>query len=309
MEPASLMKNRAAILLLIALPALLALALAVSFHARNRNNGSMVSSGEKREYLLYVPRRYDRSKPVPLVISMHGAGGWPAQQMNLTGWNRLADAEGFIVVYPWAVGGGPRTWRVKPGPGLTKDVRFIAELIDRIAAEYNIDRDRIYANGLSNGAGMAFVLSCTLSDRIAAIGAVSAAQTLRWSWCTDTRAVPMIAIHGREDRLTPYDGGSSWIGAATFPAVTKWVASWARRNRCAPNAMESAMTGGVTRREYADCANGAGVVLYTVDGAGHVWPGGQEMPEWFVGPHSDSIDATKQIWEFFRAHPLQRARK
>ena len=55
-------------------------------------------------------------------------------------------------------------------PGLTRDVRFISELIDTLEAAYNIDPARIYANGLSNGGGMAFVLSCTLSDRIAAVG-------------------------------------------------------------------------------------------------------------------------------------------
>ena len=87
-------------------------------------------------------------------------------------------------------------------PGLARDVRFISELIDKLEAAYNIDPTRIYANGLSNGGGMAFVLSCTLSDRIAAVGMVGAAQTLPWSWCTDRRPVPMIAVswHGRSVR-------------------------------------------------------------------------------------------------------------
>src|SRR5256885_6824308 len=100
-----------AVLILISLPVMLAAFEAISFRIRNRNNGFMISSGEKREYLLYVPRSYDRTKPVPLVISMHGAGGWPMQQMNLSEWNRLADREGFIVVYPSGLEGvGPRVW-------------------------------------------------------------------------------------------------------------------------------------------------------------------------------------------------------
>jgi hypothetical protein len=76
-----------AVLILIGLPPLLALIEAASFSVANRNNGTIISSGEKREYLLYVPHSYDRSKPAALVISMHGAGGWPAQQMNLSEWN------------------------------------------------------------------------------------------------------------------------------------------------------------------------------------------------------------------------------
>ena len=74
----------AAVLILIGLPVMLALIDAVSFYVLNRSNGSIVSSGQMREYLLYVPGSYDRTRPTPLVISMHGAGGWPAQQMNLS---------------------------------------------------------------------------------------------------------------------------------------------------------------------------------------------------------------------------------
>src|SRR5207247_10069603 len=95
-----------AVLILIGLPVVLALSEALSFHARNRNNGSLVSSGQKREYLLYVPRSYDRSKPTPLVISMHGAAGWPIQQMKLSDWNHLAESHRFIVVYPAGVEAG-----------------------------------------------------------------------------------------------------------------------------------------------------------------------------------------------------------
>ncbi len=296
-----------AVLILISVPAMFALAEAVTFYVRNRTNGSIVSSGEKRKYLLYVPGSYDRTKPTPLVISMHGAGGWPAQQMNLSEWNRLADSQGFIVVYPsGAEGAGPRIWNVRRGPGLMRDVRFISELIDRLEADYNIDPTRIYANGLSNGGGMSFVLSCTLSDRIAAVGMVAAAQTLPSSWCTDRRPVPMIAFHGTADPVTPYNGGASWVSPRSFPDVSTWVANWARRNRCGANPVESAVAADVTRREYTNCADDTSVVLYTLRGGGHSWPGGKPLPEWFVGPTSRSIDATSQMWAFFREHRLPR---
>src|SRR5262249_1861912 len=154
--------------------------------------------------LLHVPRSYDRARPTPLVISMHGAGGWPAQQMDMSRWNALADERGFIVVYPSGTG-LPKVWQVGTGGDLVKDVRFIADLIDAMQASYNIDRSRIFANGLSNGGGMAFVLSCTMADRIAAVGLVAAAMSLPWSWCTDLRAVPMIAFHGTADPIIPYD--------------------------------------------------------------------------------------------------------
>jgi polyhydroxybutyrate depolymerase len=297
------------VLLAITLPTAFALGEAVSFYLHNRANGSIVSSGQKREYVLYVPPSYDRTKATPLVISMHGAGGWPVQQMNMTGWNRLADSERFIVVYPsGADGPGPRIWHVGEEPDLAKDVRFIAELIDKLQASYNIDAKRIYANGFSNGGGMAFVLSCTLSDRIAAVGLVGAAQTLPWNWCTDRRPVPAIVFHGTADPFAPYNGGTSPIApdAMRFPNVGTWAAKWAVRNRCAPAPIESAFAPDVTRREYTDCAAESTVLLYNVNGAGHQWFGGDAFPNWFVGPTSRTVDATREMWAFFREHPLRR---
>ena len=295
------------VLAFILLPVVLVLFEAVSFYVLNRTNGSIVSSGQKREYLLYVPRSYDRSTPTPLVISMHGAGGWPVQQMDMSEWNRLAESQRFIVVYPsGAEGVGPRVWHVDRGPGLIRDVRFISELIDELEAAYNIDRARIYANGLSNGGGMAFVLSCTLSDRIAAVGMVAAAQTLPWNWCTDHRPVPMIAFHGTADPVVPYNGGTTWVAPDAFPNVLTWTKNWARRNQCGASPVESAVASDVTRLEYTNCADDAAVVLYTVRGGGHSWPGGKPLPEWFVGPTSRSIDATRQMWSFFREHQLPR---
>ena len=64
----------------------------------DETNGSLVSSGTTREYLLYLPASDDRTKATPLVISMHAGATWPAQQKNLSHWNRLADQHGFIVV-------------------------------------------------------------------------------------------------------------------------------------------------------------------------------------------------------------------
>ncbi len=298
----------AAVLGLISLPVLLALVEAGSFYVANRSNGRLVSSGETRDYLLYVPRSYDPGKPTPLVISLHGGGMWGASQKETSQWNTVADRHGFIVVYPsGARGSGPRAWRVTSERGRSKDVRFISELIDTVEAAYNIDPTRIYANGLSNGGEMSFVLSCALSDRIAAVGMVAAAHMLPWSWCTDPRAVPMISFHGTADRQVPYRGGTSWAYNGVFPNVPIWTESWARRNRCSLDAIDSAVAADVTRRLYTSCADDADVVLYTIRDGGHTWPSGKPLPEWWVGPTSRGVDASDQMWTFFREHRLRTA--
>ena len=101
------------LLVIIGVPLLLILIVLGSVALVNKTNGSIVSSGEKREYLLYVPKSYDRTRPTPLVISMHAAMNWPAYQMKVTQWNSAADKNRFIVVYPAGTDPlhlGPKAW-------------------------------------------------------------------------------------------------------------------------------------------------------------------------------------------------------
>jgi len=221
------------------------------------------------------------------VISLHGASLWGAAQKETSQWNRVADEYGFIVVYPSER--RRRTTGLHEGSeaGPSRDVRFISELIDTLEARYNIDPRMIYANGLSNGGGMSFALSCTLSDRIAAVGMVGAALLVPFNWCTDQRPVPVIAFHGTADRAAPYKGGFSWLPRSDFRASCLYGAV-ARRNRCGTKPVDSVVATDVTRREYTRCADDAAVVLYTIHGGGHTWPGGQPLPQWFVGRTSTS---------------------
>jgi polyhydroxybutyrate depolymerase len=288
--------------ILIGIPVLLMVTFVITTTILDRTNSTIHSSGMERRYLLYVPSTYDRARPTPLVISLHGAGMWPAQEMHMTHWNRLADEFGFIVVYPAARG---RIWRVtNPGEELTQDVRFIADLVDSLSASYTIDSRRVYANGFSLGGAMTFVLSCAISDRLAAVGTVSAAQTLPWSWCTDQPPMPLINVHGTAD-LVPYEGGPSPdpFNPLTFPSVLEWTGQWAERNSCGTASTDSVVATDVRTTTYEGCADNASVVLYTILDGGHVWPGGKPLPSWIVGRTSQSIDATRRMWEFFQAHP------
>jgi len=107
----------------------------------------------------------------------------------------------------------------------------------------------------------------------------------------------MIAFHGTADPEVPYNGGASWLSSRPFPNVPAWTAHFARRNDCAANPVDSVVASDVIQRSYQLCA--APVVLYTIRGGGHTWPGGMPLPEWFVGRTARSIDATRLMWEFF----------
>jgi polyhydroxybutyrate depolymerase len=289
------------LVIVIGLPVAFILTAWVYFSIMDKTNGSIVSSGVTRRYLLYVPKTYDRSKPTPLVISMHAGALWPAAQMGISRWNELADEHGFLVVYP-AGTGFPQVWHMGPR-SLGLNVTFISELIDKLEAEYNIDPNRIYADGMSNGGGMAIALSCKLSDRIAAVGAVAGAYAVDWEQCGDSKPVPTVAFHGTADPLAPYKGGSSPIAPGLFPNIRDWAATWARRNRCKGDPSDTRITASVRSLAYTDCAENADVILYTVEGGGHTWPGGKPLPEWFVGRTTREINASSVMWEFYLQHP------
>jgi polyhydroxybutyrate depolymerase len=285
----------------LAITAFLSVFCFAAFASLNETNGTIVTSGETRQYLLYVPKSYDRSKPTPLVISLHGAALWPAAEMEISRWNEMADERGFIVVYP-SGSDTPRVWPMEQD-SLGLDVKFISDLIDKLEAAYNIDPKRIYADGMSNGGGMAFALSCKLSDRIAAVGAVAAALSLNWEWCGNSRPVPTMAFHGTADPMALYQGGSSPVSPDQLPNIRDWTARVARRNRCKGDPSDARITANVRRLEYTNCAENADVMLYTVEGGGHTWPGGRHLPESMVGPTTREISATRVMWEFFLQHP------
>jgi polyhydroxybutyrate depolymerase len=291
------------------LPLALILTAWVCFFIMDKTNGTIVSSDVTRRYLLYVPKTYDRSKATPLVISIHPAATWPAVEMSISRWNDLAEQYGFIVVYPEGTGAffgglgpGPQIWPMGPH-SLPRDVRFISDLIDKLEASYNIDPNRIYADGMSNGGGMAFALSCKLSDRIAAVGAVAAAQSLEWDQCGDSKPIPTLAFHGTADRAAPYQGGSSPIAPGPFPNIPDWTAHVARKNQCKGDPSDTRISPSVRRLAYTNCAENADVILYTIEGGGHTWPGGKPLPEWIVGRTTPEISASRVMWEFFMQHP------
>jgi polyhydroxybutyrate depolymerase len=269
----------------------------------HRTNGEILSSGQKRTYLLFVPKGYRPDRPTPLVISIHGFAEWPAHQMEISRWNRLAEEKNFIVVYPCGTG-FPLHWRASGQPGTSQDVQFISDLIDKLAKDYNIDQTRIFANGLSNGGGMSFALACFLSRRIAAIGSVSGAHLLPWEAFHPERPVPAIIFHGTDDPIVPFGGGRSHRFNYPFPVVTNWVKALVGHYGCSENAVEIPSQGEVCGKRYTSCDQNAEVIFYTIHNGGHSWPGGGYIPKFIVGNTSHDIDATRVMWEFFEKHPL-----
>jgi polyhydroxybutyrate depolymerase len=242
-----------------------------------------------REYRLVVPA--EREDPVPLVLVFHGFAGEWSQVRELSGFAELAESEGFAVAFPQGAGLIP-AWRTELAFS-APDVAFVRAVVDDVASVIDIDPDRVYAAGMSNGGGMAGRLGCEASDVFAAVGVVAAAHGL--GACLQDRPVPVIAFHGDADRIVPLEG---------FPfiaqPITDWVSNRARGNLCDAEPVESAVAEGVILLSWNECE--ADVLFYLVEGGRHGWPGSDRAER--AGDSTTSIDATALMWEFFTARPM-----
>ncbi len=274
----------------------------ITWNIADRTNGRLISSGEQREYLLYVPESYDPASAsnVPLVINIHGFGQWAANQAEVSQWNQIADEEGFIVVYPSGLG-VPKRWRVTRMPedpgAVDIELQYFSDLIDKLSTEYAIDPERIYVSGLSNGGGMSLRLACSLSERVAAIGGVAGAYLVDLSECAG--GVPGIFFHGQADKIVPYEGGPSDRFPIDFPNIPTFVEDYAQLNSCDLNETVFLEKDHVRGVRYEGCEAGTEVVFYTISDGGHTWPGGSDLPEGITGKTTHEINATRLMWEFF----------
>jgi polyhydroxybutyrate depolymerase len=268
-----------------------------------RVNGELMSGQTRRRYLLHVPEGLEPGRAVPLVVVIHGFMQTPAHQAEMSRFDELADAEGFITVYPMGTG-FPLRWTahepVASSRATREHVEFIRNLVEMIGQTYAIDPERIYACGMSNGGGLASVLACELPDLFAAVGSVAGLYTYPPDGSASDRPVPLIAFHGALDQIVPIRGGVRRL-RYDVPAVADWMDAYARRCGCTVRSDER-LSESLERVCYSAGPDDVEVISYTVGDGGHTWPGGVPLPEVITGPTSDAIDATRVIWEFFKSH-------
>ena len=265
--------------------------------------------GLDREFLVVAPARAGETTEVPAVLVFHGFRQTPRSMRTLTGWDSVAEEQGFLVVYPKGI---DRSWNdgddSKPATRKNvDDVGFIEALVRALVSDFGVDADRIYATGFSNGGFMLLKQACALRDKLAAVGIVAAGVYNQVdSFCDGSRAFPAMFVLGTEDPMTPWEGWKNYRGV--IPSQSGEV--WARLNKCDPEPVVAAQANRdrdgtrSERIEFAECADGASVVFYRVEGGGHTWPGGhQYLPSALVGRTARDWSATETLWEFFSRHP------
>ena len=281
-------------------------ALPAQSHSAVETRRTIQVGGVVRSYLLDLPASRGAGQAVPLLLVFHAAGGEGAGIASHAGLTGPAIGRGYAVVYPEGVG---RRWNDGRGAGSGQDdVEFIRILLDSLGNELPVDPKRIYATGISNGAGLAYRLACDLPGVFAAIAPVAGAPAAAIEErCAATRPVSVISFQGTRDRLMPYQGGLVATRRGQVLSAQRSAALFAGLNGCTPppavTAEPDTVKDGtrVRRSAYGGCREGREVVLYTIEGGGHTWPGGPAVGR-LVGRVSRDLDATRTMLDFFDRH-------
>jgi polyhydroxybutyrate depolymerase len=252
---------------------------------------------------VHLPPSYDGS-PLPLIIAMHGGLG---SALNIEKQSKLSDKcdrANFIVVYPEGVKSrlGIRTWNAGECCGYAStqnidDVGFIRVLIDTLMSKIQIDSNRIYATGMSNGGFMSYRLACELSDKIAAIAPVAASMTM--PVCNPERPVPVMQFHSTQDANIPAIGGvGDGLSTHYNPPLDSVLGSFGSKASClSKNSIQSQP---YSYSIWTSCSCDVVMEYFLTTDGGHSWPGGTKTAT--GDPVSQQIDASDSMIRFFNQH-------
>jgi poly(3-hydroxybutyrate) depolymerase len=226
-------------------------------------------AGDARSYSLHVPAGLRGE--VPVVVALHGANQTSQRMRDYSELERLADEEGFVVAFGEAVAG---TWDADGCcRASANDLAYLdavlADLRDPARLGAEVDDDRVFLTGFSNGGMMALRYACERPGVVAAVATVSAAHV---SSCTPTSPVSVLDVHGEIDGVVRLRGGRNTTFAADFPAVR------------------------TSLQPFRDA--GGQVRVRVVPGVGHGWMASDTM----------YYDATGAVWAWLRDHPRQQRR-
>ena len=238
-----------------------------------------------RRFEINVPAKFDRSRPAPLVVVLHGYTGSGAGAKSYFQLEAEATKRGFLAVYP----DGTKDQQVNRFWNATDaccrltateadDSAYLTALIDRVVQKFSIDPKRVFFVGHSNGGFMSYRMACEHADRIAAIVSVAGATFADVSACRPSQPVSVLQVHGTSDTVISFTGGS--IMGHPYPAAQTSVATWAAYNGCgsalAPDVgakqldLDDSITGkDSTAMAFTGCKDGGAAELWTIGGGSH----------------------------------------
>ncbi len=230
--------------------------------------------------LLHAPADADPSKVYPVVFLFHGNGG--SAQAGPPKLGPLVDSGAFVAVYP---DGHLDSWNMGQEQSKADDVAFVSMIIEKLATYEQLDLGHMFSMGFSNGAGFSHKLAVE-TDHFQAIASMSSVLVLGGEPTEQTDRLSVLQVHGTEDGVCPYEGGSSPTGH-TFHSAEDSAQIWAEHNGCQNGPTQSGTDQGNIRIAYSDCEGGTQVVHYGIVGAGHGLP-----------PDTEG-GVANLVWDFF----------
>jgi polyhydroxybutyrate depolymerase len=259
---------------------------------------------DKRPYRTTVPSKYDKNKPTPLVVLLHGYTGNSKQQDDYFGVSKLAEEKTFLVGLPDGTkdSQGNQFWNATDAccgflSPPVDDVAYLAALIDDMKSKYNVDPKRVYIVGHSNGGFMANRFACDHAKTVAAIVSLAGATYQDASKCKADDGVAVLQVHGDNDTTVKYAGGAFFNGLPLYPSAAQTVATWAAKNGCDATLtttatkidLESGLAGDETTVARHTCPTKGAAELWTIVSGGHI-------------PNFQTTWAA-QFYAFMEAHP------
>ncbi|MEE2954153.1 MAG: PHB depolymerase family esterase [Bacteroidota bacterium] len=257
---------------------------------------SLIHNNIYRSYILYVPALYNPNNSAPLVLNLHGRTGTSFAAMWHADFRSIADTANFIIVHPQGLlnNSGETHWNY--GQTTVDDIGFLNLLYTHLLANYNIDINRVYSAGMSNGGAMSYRLACDMSDKIAAIASVTGAMTsYQHLSCNPIHPTPVMEIHGTNDLLVP------------FSSMAPGLDYWKNYNNCNVFADTTIIpdinltdSSTVEHIVYNNGDNGVSTELFKVINGEHSWPGSA----FSSGVTNYDINASIEIWKFFSRYDI-----
>lgn len=298
---------------------LLLLAWPVALIAQTNLTDSLLHQNLQRQFMVHFPPGFSTSQSRPLVVNLHGGSGNMLSAQGFSQMNPVADQNNFVVAWPQGIGVAAPGFSWADGRNTSADqagiddIGFIHRLVDTLLRRYNIDSNRIYLCGFSNGGFMVQRLACQSPGKFAAMASLGASMdTGLYRQCAPPRLVPMAFFNGTADPAMPYNGGPMQNPQVRpVVPVDSAVQSWVRRNQCQqaqpvfhfPDVFVGDSSTAQLFR-YSQCACQSEVLFYKLINGGHTWPGvfvpGQAA---VLGNTNRDIQASLELWQFFNAHP------
>ena len=251
-----------------------------------------------RTYITYVPAIYNSSNAVPLIFNLHGRGGNSFIAMNQADFRDIADTANFIIVHPKGLPNlnGDSHWNYGNSTG--DDIGFINALYDKLIFDYNININKVYSVGMSNGGAMSYYLACDMSDKIAAIASVTGAMSyFQFQSCNPNHPTPLLQIHGTNDTIV------------NFSSMTYGLEYWRSYNNCDLIADTISIpdyvlydSSTVDHIVFKNGNNGVTTELFKIYNGGHTWPGSNFS--FNNGVVNYDIDASTEVWSFFSSYDI-----